>query len=59
MEMVEESMIGNARLMELNQPSLTKKGLRDGLIIGCKAVYGKRTCSERTLYLAGSPQVES
>lgn len=52
-------MIGNARLMELNQPSLTKKGLRDGLIIGYKAVYGKRTCSERTLYLAGSPQVES
>lgn len=53
MEMLEESMLGNARLMELNQPSLTKRGLRDGFIIGYKTAYGKRTCSERTLYLAG------
>lgn len=29
-------MLGNARLMELNQPSLTKRGLRDGFIIGYK-----------------------
>lgn len=57
MEMVEESTLGNARLMEQNQPSLTKRGLRDGFIIGYKAVYGKRTCSERTLYLAGRYQV--
>lgn len=52
MEMVEDSTLANARLMELKQPSLTKRGLRDGFIIGYKASYGKRTCSERTLYLA-------
>lgn len=51
--MVEESTLGNARLMELNQPSLTKRGLRDGFTIGYKAAHGKKICSERSLHLAG------
>lgn len=61
MEIVEESTLGNTRLMELNQPSLTKRGLRDGFIIGYKTACGKRTCSERTLssrQIPGSSQVK-
>lgn len=39
--------------MVLNQRSLTEGVLRDGFVIGYKAAYGKRTCSERTFCLAG------
>lgn len=46
-------MLGIAGLIELNQPSLTKRGLRDGFTRGYKAAYGERACPERTLYLAG------
>jgi len=40
---VEEGTLCNARLKELNQPSLTKRRLSGGFIVGYKTAYGKTT----------------
>lgn len=59
---VEEGALCNARLKELSQPSLMKRRLRGGFIIGCKTCEWKgnllREDSVSSRQMLGSTQVE-